>query len=41
MTTRIRIIASALLLFGLSTFAWPQKTDERQITLTLVRWPYT
>ena len=48
---RVRILASALLLCGLSAAAWPQsqqpakttgpKPADRQITLTLVRWPYT
>ncbi len=45
------MMASALLVFGLSAAAWPQsqrpskttepKQADKQITLTLVRWPYT
>ena len=44
-------MASALLLFGISAYASAQpqraskatgpKPADRQITLTLVRWPYT
>ena len=47
-----RLIAAALLLTILSTFVWPQaqkssktkpaaKPATKQVTLTLVRWPYT
>ena len=48
---RIKMLAGALMLFGLSAFvlAEPQRPSKaagpkpagRQITLTLVRWPYT